>query len=116
MWASVTSTEEVAPDRIAAAVSSADHCQTGPFGAAGLRDAVLAFPTLAFPLFLTAFAALLARTAACFVDFFAGVFFEARFTILLANSVLPQLRGRGYGPAGRVSRLARPAHRASSID
>jgi hypothetical protein len=59
---------------------------------------------------------LLVRTAVFFVDFLVGVFFEARFTTLLANSVLPQLRGGGYGPAGRVSRLARRTHRASSID
>jgi hypothetical protein len=86
---------------MAAAVSSADHCQIGPLGAAGLRDAVLAFADLAFPafpVFLTAFADLLARAAVFFVNFFAGVFFEARFTVLLAKSVLLQLRIGGYGP------------------
>jgi hypothetical protein len=82
---------------------------------AGLRDAVLVFPVLLLPL-----AALPARAEVSFADFFAGVFFETRFTTFfttrLANSVLLQLRGGGYGPAGRVSRLARPAHRTSSID
>ena len=40
---------------MAAAVSSADHCQTGPLGVAGLREgALLAF---AFPVLLAAFAA-----------------------------------------------------------
>src|SRR5882757_9741541 len=85
MWASVTSTDEIAPARIAAAVSSAVHCQTGPLGTAGLRDA-----------------ALLVRGEVFFADFFAGAFFAARFTVFLpvflAKSVLLHLRGEGYGP------------------
>src|SRR5260363_375357 len=40
--ASVTSTEETAPERIAAAVSTADHCQTGPFGRRGFAAAAFA--------------------------------------------------------------------------
>ena len=36
MWASTTSTEEIAPERMAAAVCSADHCQTGPLGGRAL--------------------------------------------------------------------------------
>jgi hypothetical protein len=31
-WASTTSTDEIAPERIAAAVCTADHCQTDPLG------------------------------------------------------------------------------------
>src|SRR5882757_6903932 len=32
IWTFVTSTAEIAPERIAAAVCNADHCQTGPLG------------------------------------------------------------------------------------
>jgi hypothetical protein len=38
IWASTTSTEEIAPERIAAAVCNAVHCQTGPLGGRALAD------------------------------------------------------------------------------
>src|SRR6266496_3086627 len=70
----MTSTEEIAPERMAAAVSTADHCQTGPLGSSTLAD-------LRGAAFLNTFAA---------VDFFCGdAFFEARFlpiTVFLATS------------------------------
>src|SRR6478736_5383191 len=40
IWTCVTSTAEIAPERIAAAVCKADHCQTGSLGKCGLRAEV----------------------------------------------------------------------------
>jgi hypothetical protein len=72
MCASTTSTEEVAPERMAAVVCSADHCQTGPLGGRALAG----FCETAF---FGVFAA--ARTA----DFFAGFF--AAFALLFFLTV-----------------------------
>ena len=69
--ASTTSTEEIAPERIAAAVSTADHCQTGPLGGRGLVDF---FDADFFAAFL----------AAVLVVFFFAVF----LTVFLATSRL----------------------------
>ena len=66
--ASTTSTEEIAPERIAAAVCNADHCQTGPLGGRALAD----FRETGF---FCAFAPACGR-ADFFVDFF-GIAFVA---------------------------------------
>src|SRR6478735_9668878 len=69
IWTLVTSTAEIAPARIAPAVSNADHCQTGPLGRRTLPPEALS------------------------VDFFFGaVFFEAlllALTVFFATSYLP---------------------------
>ena len=72
MCASTTSTEEIAPERMAAAVSSADHCQTGPLGGRALAD----FGGTAFLVFATA------RPVAFFADLFA-VFAELLFFLMV---------------------------------
>src|SRR4051812_41678016 len=73
---STVSTAEIAPLRIAAAVSTADHCQTGPFG----RRAVAALRGAGFlTVFLTAFATAILRAVLVltevFVTFLATLFF-----------------------------------------
>jgi hypothetical protein len=60
----MTSTEEIAPERMAAAVSNADHCQIGPLGRRTLSD---------FPAFLRAVAPALMRLEEFIVDFLLGV-------------------------------------------
>src|SRR5882724_11772954 len=89
-WASVTSRQETTPDRIAAAVSTADHCQIGGSG----RCALAGFRN---PAFLIGFASPSTRVL---VDFFANLFFEVlfRLTALLAKVVSPSLLcSRSYG-------------------
>ncbi len=71
----MTSTEEIAPERIAAAVSNADHCQIGPFGKrslADLRDATL----------LGDFAPALLRPEIFIVDFFFGAALKTLFLLI----------------------------------
>src|SRR4030081_1972269 len=80
-WASVTSRQETTPDRIAAAVSTADHCQIGASG----RCALAAFRNTDF---LAGFAA---PPTPVLVDFFATLFFFevlVRLTALLAKLVI----------------------------
>src|SRR5579872_5677950 len=75
--ACTTSTAEAAPERIAAAVSTADHCQTGPFG----RPADAALRGEGFLAAPAPFGA---------VDFFAALFeVFALVTALLATSRSP---------------------------
>src|SRR5689334_16519094 len=71
-WASTTSTEEIAPERMAAAVCSAVHCHTGPLGGRALAG----FGETAFFAFATA------RPTAFFADFFAA-FAAALFFLTL---------------------------------
>jgi hypothetical protein len=77
-WACTTSTDDAAPDLIAAAVSIADHCQIGPLGrrvAADLRgvDRVAVLATF-------------------FIDFFAARFVGfLLINVFLATSRLPRL-------------------------
>jgi hypothetical protein len=96
--ASVTSTEETAPDRMVAAVSSADHCQTGPLGSralgalGNLRDADL----------LAAFATL--RAAVFLVDFFGAALLATcffLFTARLATSISCLMRRKVIGAFAR---------------
>src|SRR6476659_2133965 len=61
----MTSTEEIAPERIAAAVSNADHCQIGPLGRRTLAD-------LRTALLGTAFTPALMGPEVFIVDFFLG--------------------------------------------
>ena len=76
----VTSSEEIAPERIAAAVSTADHCQTGPLG------------VRTFAAFLRAFAPAPMRLGVFIVDFlFGAVFLKPLFLpiiVFLATSFL----------------------------
>ncbi len=60
----MTSTEEIAPERMAAAVSNADHCQIGPLGRRTLAD---------LPVFLRAVAPALIWPGVVIVGFFLGV-------------------------------------------
>jgi hypothetical protein len=72
MCASTTSTEEIAPERMAAAVCSADHCQTGPLGGRALADF---FATGFFCAFKPA------RAADFFVDFLGAAFAAPLFRL-----------------------------------
>ena len=72
--ADTTSTEEIAPERMAAAVCNAVHCQTGPLGGRALAD----FRGAGF---FCAFAPALLRLAVFIVDFFGVVFFEPFFRL-----------------------------------
>jgi len=87
MCACTTSVEEIAPERMAAAVCSADHCQTGPLGGRALAG----FCETAF---FCAFAAV--RPADFFADFFAAfaplfrlmmVFFAISRPVAVAGNV-----------------------------
>jgi len=82
----MTSTEEIAPERMADAVSNADHCQIGPLGRRTLAD-------LRDSGFLGAFAPALMRPDVFIVDFFLGaVLLETLFlliTVFLVTSHLP---------------------------
>ena len=86
IWPSMTSTAETAPERMAAAVSSADHCQIGPLGGRALAD----LRGGAFP---GAFAPALTRLEVFFVDlFFGAVLRETLFlpiAVFLATSQSP---------------------------
>src|SRR4051812_19855198 len=79
IWVSVTSSDEIAPERIAAAVSDADHCQIGPLGRRILARRGAAFlAALAFASLLWLFLAKL----------FGAVLFEMLFflmTVFLAT-------------------------------
>jgi hypothetical protein len=98
MWASTTSVEEIVPDRIAAAVSSADHCQTGPFGGrplAGFRDTA----------FFCAFAPAPMRPADFFIDFFGAAYFAPLFrltTVFFAISCPVAVAGTVEAPGFQV--------------
>jgi hypothetical protein len=112
----VTSRQETTPDRIAAAVSTADHCQIGASGGCALAG----FRNTAF---LAGFAA--PPTPVLF-DFFATLFFEGlvRLTAFLAKSVIPHCCSAevmGAGTACRAGRypqaiLGKPYGRAAQIE
>src|SRR5258708_31864875 len=82
----MASTEEIAPERMAAAVSNADHCQIGPFGRRTLED-------LRVSAFWGAFAPALMPPEVLIVDFlFGAVLLETLFlliTVFLVTSRLP---------------------------
>ena len=82
----MTSTEEIAPERITVAVSNADHCQIGPLGRRTLTD-------LGGSAFLGAFAPAFMRPEVFIVDFFIGAAsLETLFlliTVFLVTSHLP---------------------------
>src|SRR5437016_4138005 len=90
----MTSTEEIAPERMAAAVSNADHCQIGPLGKRALED-------LSDSAFWGAFAPALMRPEVFIVDFLLGaVLLETLFlliTVFLVTSHLPYPVGNGKG-------------------
>src|SRR4051794_33992867 len=86
-WASTTSTEEIAPERMAAAVCSAVHCHTGPLGGralAGLGKTVFfAFATARLVAFLAVF---FAAFAALFF-FLLTVFFAISRPVVVAGTL-----------------------------
>src|SRR4051794_29287824 len=110
--ASTVSTPEIAPARIAAAVSTADHCQAGPLGRGALRRGLF---VLRGVVFLAGLASGLLRAKAVLPDVFANAFFEALFflaTVFFATSHLLKLRGRRLRREIRpVQRRFRMAHR-----
>jgi len=73
MCASTTSIEEIAPERMAAAVCNAVHCQTGPLGGRAFAD----FREAGF---FCAFAPV--RPADFFVDFFGAAFAKSFFRLI----------------------------------
>src|SRR5664280_2141075 len=79
----MTSTEEIAPERIAAAVSNADHCQIGPLGRRILAD-------LRGSDFFGGFTPELTRRAVFIAVFFLGAIFLTTLffftTVFLATS------------------------------
>ncbi|MGY3645292.1 hypothetical protein ACVWWR_002884 [Bradyrhizobium sp. LM3.2] len=93
----------MAPERIAAAVSTADHCQAGPLGRRGADDLRgVAFLTG----FVAAFANTLLRTVLVlpevFAAFFAALFFLV--AVFFATSRLLKLRRGSYGGHAPVYR------------
>ena len=73
IWASTTSIEEIAPERMAAAVCNADHCQTGPLGGRAFRR-----------IFVRPASSVLLRlwgAADFFVDFFGAAFAAPLFRL-----------------------------------
>src|SRR5437763_4441330 len=105
--ASTVSTAEIAPLRIAAAVSTADHCQAGPFGRCALADLRGAtFVTVFFAVFATAPLRAVFFLLEIFVPVLAMFFVLPVFllAVLFATSRLLKLRGGGYGGDATVYR------------
>src|SRR4051794_21208197 len=93
----------MAPERIAAAVSTADHCQAGPLGRRGADDLRGAARLTGF---VAAFASLPLRTAIAlpevFAAFLAALFFLV--AVFFATSHLLKLRRGSYGGHATVYR------------